>query len=460
MIRVSARADRAASLSAVKVTFVNHASILFEHEETSLLTDPWWFGDAFNGGWQLLCETPLPTEALCDVDYIWYSHEHPDHFSPRVLTSVPQEKRSGVEVLYQETRDGKVLSFCKAKGFATRELARDTSTRLKGGLIATCTGVPIYDSWLLLEIGGVRVLNLNDAPLHSPRKLEQFLRTHGPIDVLLTQFGYAGWRGNEDDHALRRSDSEKKLAMMERQVRHLRPKFTIPFASFAFYGHEENSYMNDGLGDVAEAARVIERAGSEPVVMFPGDTWSPETEHDNRPALKRWAEVRTALPDRTLATSEERSWEDLSEAADGYRERIAKANDARILKLLSLNPILPAFRPIEFHLWDLDCDVRFSFEHGLERIEQRTTDYDLRMGSDSLHFMFAHAWGTDTLTVNARFRADAGGVKRLLTTFGADQLNNVGIRVSPGFLVDFPSHAFLLKALGRKLWSLRQQEHG
>lgn len=443
----------------MKVTFVNHASVLFEHEETSLLTDPWWFGDAFNAGWQLLCETPLPTEALSEVDYIWYSHEHPDHFSPRVLTSIPKEDRSGVEVLYQQTRDGKVLSFCKAKGFATRELPRDTATRLNGGLIATCAGVPIYDSWLLLDIGGVRVLNLNDAPLHSPRKLEQFLRDHGPIDVLLTQFGYAGWRGNEDDHALRRSDAERKLAMMERQIRHLRPKFTIPFASFAFYGHEENSYMNDGLGDVAEAARVIERAGSEPVVLFPGDTWQPGDSHDNRPALARWAEVRAALPERSLMSSPQHSWEALCEAAERYAERITAANDARTLKLLRLNPILPALRPIELHLWDLDCDVRFSFERGLERIARRTQDYDLQMGSDSLHFMFAHAWGTDTLTVNARFRADAGGVKRLLTTFGVDQLNNVGIRVSPSFLVDFPSHAFLLKALGRKLWSLRGQKH-
>ncbi|MGH1348677.1 MAG: MBL fold metallo-hydrolase [Nannocystales bacterium] len=441
----------------MKITFVNHASVLMEHEGTSLLTDPWWFGDAFNAGWQLLAQTPLPPEALSTVDYIWVSHEHPDHFSPRVLTSIPEQERSGVEVLYQETRDGKVLSFCKAKGFATRELGQATPTALRGGLIATCAGVPIYDSWLLLEIGGVRVLNLNDAPLHSPRKLEQFLRDHGPIDVLLTQFGYAGWRGNEEDHALRRSDAERKLAMMERQIRHLRPKVTIPFASFAFYGHEENSYMNDGLGDVAEATRVIERGGSEAVVMFPGDTWSPDAVHDNRPALDRWAELRSALADRPLKSSPKHSWDELCEAADRYAQRITEANDARTLKLLRLNPILPALRPVELHLWDLDCDVRFSFERGLERIDRRTQDYDLRMGSDSLHFMFAHPWGTDTLTVNARFRADAGGVKRLLTTFGVDQLNNVGIRVSPSFLVDFPSHAFLLKALGRKLWSLRAQ---
>ena len=99
----------------MELTFVNHASVLFEHEGTRVLTDPWWFGDAFNTGWQLLTETPLPTSALADVDYIWFSHEHPDHFSPRVLSAIPEPRRAGVEVLYQETRDGKVLAFCKKK---------------------------------------------------------------------------------------------------------------------------------------------------------------------------------------------------------------------------------------------------------------------------------------------------------------------------------------------------------
>lgn len=441
----------------VELTFVNHASVLFEHEGTRLVTDPWWFGDAFNAGWQLLTPTEVPTEALGEVDYIWFSHEHPDHFSPRVLGSVPKDKRGGIEVLYQHTRDHKVLDFCGAKGFGTREFIDDTPTPLRGGFTMTCTGVPIYDAWMLLEVGGLKILNLNDAPVHSPRHLDKLAERFGPIDILLTQFGYAGWRGNEDDHGLRRADAERKLRMVERQVQHLRPKYTIPFASFAFYAHEENSFMNDELGDVATAAAAIERAGSTPVVMFPSDTWIPGTPHDNRPALERWAEVRKSVPSRPLAKAAPKTWDELTEAANKYCTRITEANDSRTLKLLRLNPILPALRPIELHLWDLDTDVRFSFEHGLERIAKRTQDYDLRMGSESLHFIFSHRWGADSVAVNARFRADAGGVKRLLTTFGVDQLNNVGIRVSPSFLLDFSSHAFLLKALGRKLWSLRAQ---
>ena len=62
--------------------------------------------------------------------------------------------------------------------------------------------------------------------------------------------------------------------------------------------------------------------------------------------------------------------------------------------------------------------------------------YDLRMGSDSLAFVFRQGWGIDTLTVNGRFSADPEGLKRLVLTFGVDMLNNPGIALGPAFLLD------------------------
>ena len=38
------------------ITFINHASIKISNNETSLLTDPWYEGEAFNKGWSLLYE--------------------------------------------------------------------------------------------------------------------------------------------------------------------------------------------------------------------------------------------------------------------------------------------------------------------------------------------------------------------------------------------------------------------
>ena len=39
------------------IEFVNHASVLIKSAHGSILTDPWYKGDAFNKGWNLLEET-------------------------------------------------------------------------------------------------------------------------------------------------------------------------------------------------------------------------------------------------------------------------------------------------------------------------------------------------------------------------------------------------------------------
>src|SRR5258705_4720259 len=189
----------------MQLRFVNHASILLEHGGVRLVSGPWLYGRGFNDGWELVCKSALDASALGEVEYIWYSHEHPDHFSPRVLQDVPKERRGAVTVLYRATRDGKVLGFCKKLGFATRELPDGAPVELTGGLRVTCRSVPLFDSWLLIEAGGQRVLNLNDAVLQTPGELRRLRGQVGPLDALFTQFSYAAWRGNPADTELRRA---------------------------------------------------------------------------------------------------------------------------------------------------------------------------------------------------------------------------------------------------------------
>ena len=87
-----------------------------------IIQDPWLFGTAFNDGWSLLCDYGFDPERFADIDYIWISHEHPDHFSPAVLRSVPEAVRRDITVLFQQTKDRKILDFCTEIGYKTREL--------------------------------------------------------------------------------------------------------------------------------------------------------------------------------------------------------------------------------------------------------------------------------------------------------------------------------------------------
>ena len=70
-------------INKTSLQFINHASILVSHGDISLLSDPWYQGDAFHKGWNLIHELKDDEiiTLLDRVTHIWISHEHPDHFS-------------------------------------------------------------------------------------------------------------------------------------------------------------------------------------------------------------------------------------------------------------------------------------------------------------------------------------------------------------------------------------------
>ena len=52
-------------------------------KDMNILTDPWYNGNAFDNGWSLLYENKhkFIIKVLNKTNYIYITHEHPDHFS-------------------------------------------------------------------------------------------------------------------------------------------------------------------------------------------------------------------------------------------------------------------------------------------------------------------------------------------------------------------------------------------
>ncbi len=442
----------------MEIRFVNHASFVCEAGGLQIMCDPWLHGSAFNNGWDLVSDTRFRTSDFEGIDYIWFSHEHPDHFSPPVLSGIPEPVRQRIRVLYKETPDKKVVRFCQKLGFTTRELKAGETLDLGQGVTLQCRAVPLYDSWLLIRSPRFTVLNLNDVVVRGTASLRRLKREVGRVDVLFTQFNYAAWRGNREDTRLRVVDAQRKLEIMRDQIEVLEPRFTVPFASFSYFSHEENSFTNDAANHPSTAVQAIQRTASQPILLYPGDRWAIGAAHDNGAANDRYRSDYESIPTRPLRKAPRVGIEELKRSAEGYIARIAAENDRRTVALIRRVPILGLLRPIEIFLWDLDLLVRFSFDRGLEEIATRRSDYKLSMGSDSLNVVFKHAWGIDTLTVNGRFAADAGGVKQLVGTFGVDALNNAGVKLSPSILVDYKTVSFLGKIVLQKLWALRRQQ--
>src|SRR5690348_5148883 len=107
----------------MKITWVNHASFVASSDGVSLICDPWIEGPASDNGWSLLSKTRFRYEDFAGISHIWFSHEHPDRFSPPNVREIPSDLRKNITVLFHETRDKRVLKFCKSLGFNTEELA-------------------------------------------------------------------------------------------------------------------------------------------------------------------------------------------------------------------------------------------------------------------------------------------------------------------------------------------------
>ena len=184
----------------MQLEWVNHASFLITQGEVGLICDPWLTGDAFDHGWSLVSETQFTPQDFERVTHIWFSHEHPDHFSPPNLKSIPSELRARITVLYQASLDGRVASFCRRLGFKrVVELAEGEVHELGDQVSIRVYPYIFGDSWATVQVGSLTLLNLNDCVVNTAAKAQAIAERVGSVDVLFTQFSNAQGIGNPAD---------------------------------------------------------------------------------------------------------------------------------------------------------------------------------------------------------------------------------------------------------------------
>lgn len=416
----------------MEILWVNHASFVIESKGIRLLADPWISGTAFNDSWELLVPSKFETKDFDGITHIWFSHEHPDHFAPPVLNKIPEETRRRITVLFQETRDKRVVDFCRKLGFAIQELKENESFNLSEDFRVTCGKVPFYDSWLACEAEGLKVLDLNDCVLESRRDLRKIGDQFGDIDVLFGQFSYASWFGNADQPARWREAAAAMVTQLLREIEEVKPRFTVPCASFIRFCHVENQHMNLYANPIDDITTRIEAQGvSKPVVLYPGDRWTVGNAHDNRAAIESYRGAMAAP--HSFRKSSRVALDEILALSQKYRERMLKKNATAAIKFASLSRLMP---PVSFHITDLNVDLRFDWDRGLVRVAANGST-DVTLSSDSLAYLFRFDWGLDTLQVGGRFSAEKSGFQKLIRTFGIGSLNNMGIRFGAG-LVSYP----------------------
>ena len=426
------------------LTFINHASALIKGEDKGVLTDPWYEGDGFHKGWRLIHENRDADvrQLLGETSHIWISHEHPDHFAIGFFKKYKKPLiDGGISIIFQGTKDKRVVSFLRKEGLAVHELANNQPFDIEAGFSLRVIKDEFYDSALICNLKGTVVFNLNDCPMHSIERIEGFKRKYGTCDVLLTQFSYAAWKGGRENSAWRITAAQEKLSSLLRQGRILEAKVVVPFASFVWFSNELNFYLNDSANKPRQVLEYCKENGAQfhCLVLKPFESMPipPGVRPQDPSSLEFWETEYQSLDKRPRdAYSQSFNFDSLTPLFGGYCERLKKNNSWSLVRLISKLKFLGAFAPISVKLIDTGEVVLIDLPAASMTKSQHTPDIALH--SESLAFIFRNAFGFDTLTVNGTFEElRRGGFGRFTKNFAIENMNNLGYSLRPALFFNF-----------------------
>ena len=263
--------------------FISNACGVFTGKNgTKILCDPWLVDGVFEGSWCHFSKLTTTIDDVKDVDAIYISHLHPDHFDERnfdfkkstpiiVLdhgTNFLIKKLNSlgfsnlIKIKNEETIDYKEFKLTLLSPFAKHNFYEATV----GNLI---------DSALLISCDGVSALNANDntPTIESASMLRE---KYGPITLAMLNYNAAGPYPSCFDNL---TESEKILEsdrILERNFNHvkniieaMRPKYMLPFAGAYVIGgdlHFKNKYLGTTTWD--ECAKWLINKNIEPTKVL------------------------------------------------------------------------------------------------------------------------------------------------------------------------------------------------
>lgn len=234
----------------MKVTHIMHAAILVETQGLRILSDPWWRGPCFGAQWWN-CGTPyLEAVERADIDYVYISHGHHDHYHIGTLKLL----NKSAKMLVSNQLD--LADSLRAEGFTVIELEPDQDYDLGVGvsvrIIPTCND----DTLMVINDGNQVCMNLNDALHSAPRDVQDrfvsLLNRNWPTaDYLFCGFGTAShfpncYRIPDKDYVhsaiLRQQYFNRQWVYL---VESLKPKFAFPFAADVLFLEDNLRWVNE-----------------------------------------------------------------------------------------------------------------------------------------------------------------------------------------------------------------------
>ena len=420
-----------------EIQFINHASILITHGEIKLLSDPWYQGEAFHKGWNLLHELSDSEidNLLLNVSHIWISHEHPDHFSLMFFKKFGNKiKDRKIKILFQNTADKRVESYLLALNYELEIIKFNSWTSLAKDFEILCIKDGFYDSGLAIRTSDKTILNLNDCEIKDASRCKQVFNIVGECDVLFSQFSFAAWKGGVDNIKWRNLAAKEKLNTLKLQVKYFKPKVLVPFASYIYFSNQVNSYLNDSSN---RPEKVIDTFLDNKVsvnIMKPFECFENILENfNNNDSLLFWNKAFEAVNESEFKVFDTIDIQTLEDSFTKYQQRVFKNNSMLFMKIIRLVSPIYAFKPIVIKINDLNINVNFDIFS--EKLSTTLLNADVSMSSESFNFIMTNSFGFDTLTVNGCFEEESdSGFSRAARTLAIENFNNMGISFKPSVI--------------------------
>jgi UDP-MurNAc hydroxylase len=244
----------AATVVAMRITGLGHASVLIETAHGSVLTDP-WVNPAYFGSWFPFPDnSQVDWDRIGDVDYLFISHLHRDHFDPELLRRHVNKNATVLLPAFPTSELHDALKYCGFTRFietVSEEVIELDGLRVMIQSLISPTDGPIGDSSLWLDDGEQRLLNQNDA---RPRTLDRF-RELGEVDAYLVQFSGAIWfpmvyeLPKRAKQALGKAKRDRQFDRTLRYIEELGARFVFPTAGPPCFLDEELWGFNDVFDD-------------------------------------------------------------------------------------------------------------------------------------------------------------------------------------------------------------------
>lgn len=376
-------------------------------ENSIFLCDPWYEGKVFCNSWDLISKE-YNNEYI--IKYllqkskninIWYSHEHPDHFSINFINSIINQKEK-FKFFYKKTTDKRVYNFLKEKGFEVFEIDKKICIE-KNFFIEAFSYKDTDDSFLFIDYNNIKILNLNDCVVKNLLDCEYIkkLINHKKVDYLFLQFSYATWRGSKYD---REKNAEIKIDRIKLISDFFCPNVIVPFASYVFFCHNENALMNDSINTPEKIynSKKLETIKNKILFLKPFDEFNPsqiskeEIIEKNNKAILYWTEkYKNIKLEKNLSRIV--SLNEIINNFKNFRNRIY-INFNFIIFFLEFFKFI---KPLIIKISDTNEKIIFSF---LKKTQKTNKEYDLVCHSEVVNFLFKYDYGWDTIKISGRFQ--------------------------------------------------------